>query len=99
MAIDAVGEESLDTAEVLASASAAPAPQAEPLDLGNDPSAVIIAGEGDAETLNRIGWQGTELPVEDCTAHLGHLGFNVRADATEGIEYIFAVTAVGYPGS
>ncbi|MBG6180903.1 hypothetical protein [Arthrobacter sp. CAN_A1] len=138
-AMDAVGEESLDTAEVLASASAAPAPQAKPLDLGIDPSAVIISGEGDAETLNRIGWEGTELPVGDYTAHLqcrgtqdvtftyhpidgggtlqnfacgapqrikvsvpaaGYfMGFNVRADATEGIEYIFAVTAVDYPGS
>ncbi|MHA7274051.1 hypothetical protein ACX80Z_11510 [Arthrobacter sp. TMT4-20] len=136
---DAVGEESLDTAEVVASASAAADLQAEPLDLGLDPSAVIIAGEGDAETLNRIGWEGTELPVGEYTAHLqcrgtkdvtftyhpvdsggvlqnfscgapqqikvsapepGYfLGFNARADATEGIEYIFAVTALDYQHS
>ena len=62
----AVGEESKDTTEVVASA---PEASTAPLDLGVDPADVIQEGAGDSTTLGTIGWPDTERPVGEYLVH------------------------------
>lgn len=79
----AMGEESKDTAEVIAST---PKPTPPPLDLGLDPADVIQEGTGDSGSLNTWGRPGTVVPPG---AYLVH----VQCRGTESLTFTFGTTA------